>query len=171
MVWPYSACSGEACAAALIASGPMLAISERGVRILVHATGVGAPRATVSPRGAVPSASRAPGIQGEPPEDSDGEGYDWRRQWQRRLADGGWAAVHWPVEYGGRGGTPTQKAIYDEEMARARAPLTVNTLGLTFLGPTVPRTNHLRQPRVLGTRGRRLTDGRVGVGRRRQPSR
>jgi hypothetical protein len=37
----------------------------------VSATGQGAPRATVSPRGAVPPASRAPGIQGEPPEDSD----------------------------------------------------------------------------------------------------
>src|SRR3954468_13006069 len=37
----------------------------------VSATGVGAPRATVAPRGAVPPASRAPGIQGEPPEDSD----------------------------------------------------------------------------------------------------
>jgi hypothetical protein len=37
----------------------------------VSATGVGGPRATVAPRGAVPEASRAPGIQGEPPEDSD----------------------------------------------------------------------------------------------------
>ena len=26
------------------------------------------------------------------------------------------------VEFGGRGGTPAQKSIYDEEMARARAP-------------------------------------------------
>lgn len=37
----------------------------------VSATGLGAPRATVAPRGAVPAASRAPGIQGEPPQDSD----------------------------------------------------------------------------------------------------
>ena len=29
------------------------------------------------------------------------------------------------------------KAIYDEEMVRARAPQTVNALGLTFLAPTV----------------------------------
>ena len=43
MVWPYSACSGDALAAAPIASGPMVSISERGARILVHATGVGAP--------------------------------------------------------------------------------------------------------------------------------
>src|SRR3954451_16741323 len=37
----------------------------------VSATGVGAPRASVAPRGAVPEASRAPGIQGEPPQDTD----------------------------------------------------------------------------------------------------
>jgi hypothetical protein len=30
-------------AAAAIASGPMVSISDRGARILVHATGVGAP--------------------------------------------------------------------------------------------------------------------------------
>jgi len=43
MVWPYSACSSLAFAAAEIASGPMVSISDRGERILVHATGVGAP--------------------------------------------------------------------------------------------------------------------------------
>jgi hypothetical protein len=37
----------------------------------VSATGVGAPRATVSPRGAVPEASRVPGIQGDLPADTD----------------------------------------------------------------------------------------------------
>ena len=25
------------------------------------------------------------------------------KDWQRRLYDGGWIAVHWPREYGGRG--------------------------------------------------------------------
>jgi alkylation response protein AidB-like acyl-CoA dehydrogenase len=68
---------------------------------------------------------------------SSDEAFDLRRDWERNKALAGWAGIQWPKEYGGRGGTPTQKAIYDEEMARARAPLTVNTLGLTFLGPTV----------------------------------
>ena len=36
----------------------------------------------------------------------------WRRDFQRRLYDGGWAAPHWPVEYGGRGATLTQSAIF-----------------------------------------------------------
>ena len=74
---------------------------------------------------------------GEPPEDSDGEGYEWRRDWQRRLAEAGWAAVHWPVEYGGRGATLTESAIFFEELARAGAPLPANVLGLLLAGPTI----------------------------------
>jgi alkylation response protein AidB-like acyl-CoA dehydrogenase len=36
----------------------------------------------------------------------DGDGrdrYAWLRDWQRRLHEGGWAGVDWPVEYGGVG--------------------------------------------------------------------
>jgi alkylation response protein AidB-like acyl-CoA dehydrogenase len=65
------------------------------------------------------------------------EGFELRRRWERDKALAGWAGINWPTEYGGRGGTPTQKAIHDEEMAGARAPQTVNNLGLTFLAPTV----------------------------------
>ncbi|HEX4018623.1 MAG TPA: acyl-CoA dehydrogenase family protein [Frankiaceae bacterium] len=65
------------------------------------------------------------------------EGFELRREWERNKALAGWAGINWPSEFGGRGGTATQKAIYDEEMARARAPQTVNNLGLTFLAPTV----------------------------------
>ncbi len=68
---------------------------------------------------------------------SPAESFDLRREWEADKARAGYAGINWPKEYGGRGGTATQKAIYDEEMARANAPLTVNTLGLTFLGPTV----------------------------------
>ncbi len=68
---------------------------------------------------------------------SPAESFDLRREWEAGKARAGFAGIDWPKEYGGRGGTPTQKAIYDEEMARANAPITVNTLGLTFLGPTV----------------------------------
>jgi alkylation response protein AidB-like acyl-CoA dehydrogenase len=45
--------------------------------------------------------------------------------------------VHWPVEYGGRGGTLTQSAIFFEELGKARAPLPANTLGLVMGGPTL----------------------------------
>jgi alkylation response protein AidB-like acyl-CoA dehydrogenase len=61
----------------------------------------------------------------------------WRKNWQRRLYDAGWAAPAWPVEYGGRGATLTESAIYYEEIGRARVPLAANTLGLLLGGPTL----------------------------------
>ena len=58
------------------------------------------------------------------PEPTDeGQNYGWRRDWQRRLYEDGWAAVHWPREYGGRGASLTESAIFFEELGRARAPL------------------------------------------------
>jgi alkylation response protein AidB-like acyl-CoA dehydrogenase len=72
----------------------------------------------------------------EPEGDEDGH-YAWRRDFQRELAAGGWAAVHWPVEYGGRGATLTESAIFFEELGRSRAPLPANVLGLLLAGPTI----------------------------------
>src|SRR2546421_1447297 len=60
-----------------------------------------------------------------------------RRAWQRRPYDAGWAAPPWPTEYGGRGATPTESAIYFEEIGRARVPLPANILGLLLGGPTL----------------------------------
>jgi alkylation response protein AidB-like acyl-CoA dehydrogenase len=69
--------------------------------------------------------------------DGEDEQYNWRRDFQRRLAAGGWAAVHWPREYGGRGATLTQSAIFFEELGRSGAPLPANVLGLLLAGPTI----------------------------------
>jgi len=80
---------------------------------------------------------------------SPDEAFDKRRQWEADKARAGWAGIHWPVEFGGRGGTAAQKAIYDEEMARANAPLTVNALGLTFLAPTVMAIGTPEQKREI----------------------
>ncbi len=68
---------------------------------------------------------------------SDQERFEIRREWEAGKAAAGFAGIAWPTEYGGRGGTPTMKAIYDEEMAKAGAPSSVNVLGLSFLAPTV----------------------------------
>ncbi|MGI8863552.1 MAG: acyl-CoA dehydrogenase family protein [Solirubrobacteraceae bacterium] len=75
-------------------------------------------------------------VAGEAPEGED-DHYTWRRDFQRRLAAGGWAAVHWPREYGGRGATLTQSAIFFEELGRSGAPLPANVLGLLLAGPTI----------------------------------
>jgi alkylation response protein AidB-like acyl-CoA dehydrogenase len=76
----------------------------------------------------------------DPGEEPVGEGEDnwqWRRDFQRKLADDGWAAVHWPREYGGRGATLTESAIFFEELGRSGAPLPVNVLGILLAGPTI----------------------------------
>jgi alkylation response protein AidB-like acyl-CoA dehydrogenase len=74
---------------------------------------------------------------GREPEGDEDAHYAWRRDFQRRLADDGWAAVHWPVEYGGRGATLTQSAIFFEELGRSGAPMMANVLGLLLAGPTI----------------------------------
>jgi alkylation response protein AidB-like acyl-CoA dehydrogenase len=66
-----------------------------------------------------------------------GRGFEFRRDWQRRLHEGGWAGVWWPTEYGGRGATLVESAIFSEELARARLPYPANILGLAMGGPTL----------------------------------
>jgi len=72
----------------------------------------------------------------EPLHDEDAH-YAWRRDFQRRLAGAGYAAVHWPTEYGGRAATMTESAIFFEELGRSGAPLPANVLGLLLAGPTI----------------------------------
>src|SRR5438552_7360679 len=80
-------------------------------------------------------AENAPGPK--PTEGGEDAEQAWRRDWQRRLYEAGWAAPHWPVEYGGRGATPSESAIYFEEIGRARVPMAANILGLLLGGPTL----------------------------------
>jgi acyl-CoA dehydrogenase len=56
--------------------------------------------------------------------------------WQRVLAKRGWAAPHWPVEWGGCGWTPKQHDIFASEMAAADAPK-VSPLGLVMAAPVL----------------------------------
>jgi len=81
-------------------------------------------------------ADHSPPPTTEPEADEDAH-YAWRRDFQCELAQDGWAAVHWPPEYGGRGATLTQSAIFFEELGRSGAPLPANVLGLLLAGPTI----------------------------------
>jgi len=80
---------------------------------------------------------------------SSTESFGIRREWEQKKAQAGFAGIQWPVEYGGRGGSPTMKAIYDEELAKANAPSTVNPLGLAFLAPTVMAVGTEEQKREI----------------------
>jgi alkylation response protein AidB-like acyl-CoA dehydrogenase len=66
-----------------------------------------------------------------------GEQVRFELEWQKKLHAGGWAGVSWPQEYGGRGATLIEQAIFLEELARARAPRPANILGLVMGGPVV----------------------------------
>ncbi len=61
----------------------------------------------------------------------------WGRVWQAKLAEDRWIGIHWPAEYGGRGASPVQVAIYNMEYARSRALQPVNRVGINLAGPTL----------------------------------
>jgi alkylation response protein AidB-like acyl-CoA dehydrogenase len=63
--------------------------------------------------------------------------FKMRRAWQKKLFESSWVGVGWPKQYGGRGATLMQEAIYNEELARAKAPSTANVIGLGMAGPTI----------------------------------
>ena len=59
------------------------------------------------------------------------------RQFQRAIADAGYAGLSWPREYGGRDASLTEQAIFLQEYDRANAPDRLNTLGEGLAGPTI----------------------------------
>jgi len=59
------------------------------------------------------------------------------REWQRTLYSGRWVGINWPVEYGGRGASLAQVAVYNEELAHARAPQILGRAGVSLVGPTL----------------------------------
>jgi alkylation response protein AidB-like acyl-CoA dehydrogenase len=61
----------------------------------------------------------------------------YAKGWQHRLAEAGWCGVAWPKEYGGRGATLIQQIIFQEELARAKAPQFIGLAGLTMGGPVL----------------------------------
>nr|WP_206324416.1 acyl-CoA dehydrogenase family protein [Streptomyces sp. HNM0574] len=57
------------------------------------------------------------------------------RETVRRLGRDGWLGVGWPVEYGGRGMTPTEQFVFFDEAAQAGVPLPL--MALNTVGPTI----------------------------------
>jgi alkylation response protein AidB-like acyl-CoA dehydrogenase len=84
--------------------------------------------------GSVPRAWRRPRFWID--RDGTDSSFELRRAWEKDRRDNGFAGVDWPVEFGGRGADHEIRAVHDEEMARARAPIGP-LLGLTYLGTTL----------------------------------
>ena len=61
----------------------------------------------------------------------------YSKSWQRRLTEAGWCGIAWPAEYGGRGATLLQQIMFQEELARVKAPQFINLAGLTMGGPVL----------------------------------
>ncbi len=59
------------------------------------------------------------------------------RDWQRRLFDGGWAAIAWPREHGGRGATAIERWLFDQELDRAGAPRPPAASYVDLIGPAL----------------------------------
>jgi alkylation response protein AidB-like acyl-CoA dehydrogenase len=60
-----------------------------------------------------------------------------RREWQRKLAEAGLAAVTWPAEYGGQGLGPLHQVVVNQEIGRAGVPGVFDVIGVGMLGPTI----------------------------------
>jgi alkylation response protein AidB-like acyl-CoA dehydrogenase len=92
-------------------------------------------------------AAEAPAARG----DDDGHVAE-RRAWQRTLAEGGLAAVTWPVEYGGAGLGPLQQVVVSQEIGRAGVPGVFDFIGVGMLGPTLmAHGSEDQKQRHLGT--------------------
>jgi len=56
--------------------------------------------------------------------------------WQKILHGRGWAAPHWPAEYGGPGWGPTERYLFADALAAEGAPEPL-PFGLTMVGPVI----------------------------------
>jgi alkylation response protein AidB-like acyl-CoA dehydrogenase len=57
-------------------------------------------------------------------------------EWHRILYRKGWAAPHWPVEFGGPGFDVTRRFILQDELERANTP-GLSPFGLVMVGPAI----------------------------------
>ncbi len=73
----------------------------------------------------------------KPSGENDPNYWNQLRAWQNMLFQGGWAGVSWPKDFGGRGATPIEAALYLEELAACNAPDSIGTIGEGLVGPTI----------------------------------
>src|SRR5258708_25178987 len=62
------------------------------------------------------------------------ESFPYLRSWQRKLYEGGWAAVSWPKEYGGAAASPLRRNRFWGEKERGGAPPRSDSLGVRVVG-------------------------------------
>ena len=81
--------------------------------------------------------------------EAEARAWEAMKDWQRTKYEGGWAAITWPEEYGGRGGTPVEAMIFNEEQARFDVPAGFIAASLGMIGPALMRFGSERQKAYL----------------------
>ena len=69
------------------------------------------------------------------------------REWQKKLYDGGWAAISFPREHGGRAATVIERWLFDEELDRAGAPRPATGAYVDLIGGAILRHGSEEQRR------------------------
>ncbi|HYE47603.1 MAG TPA: acyl-CoA dehydrogenase [Caulobacter sp.] len=59
------------------------------------------------------------------------------KAWQKKKAEAGWACLHWPKEYGGRGASPIERVIWGQEEGVFGALSGTFIIGHGMCGPTL----------------------------------
>ena len=59
------------------------------------------------------------------------------KAWQKKKADAGWACLHWPKEYGGRGSSPIERVIWQQEEGPFGKLSGMFIIGHGMCGPTM----------------------------------
>jgi alkylation response protein AidB-like acyl-CoA dehydrogenase len=72
-----------------------------------------------------------------PHDGADPEALKLAQAWQACKADAGYACLLWPKEYGGRGATPMETLVYEEEERKYPLPGSVFRIGLGMAGPVL----------------------------------
>lgn len=60
-----------------------------------------------------------------------------RKDWERKMGEGGWIGIGWPEKYGGRGASLEDLVDFNEEYAAHGGPGRAGHIGETLLAPTL----------------------------------
>ena len=64
------------------------------------------------------------------------------KAWQKTKSLGGWACLHWPVEYGGRGASPIERVIWQQEEGAYAKLAGIFLIGQGMIAPTLMAYAH-----------------------------
>jgi alkylation response protein AidB-like acyl-CoA dehydrogenase len=70
-------------------------------------------------------------------DEQDAAHLEMAKAWQRTKFEAGWAAIHWPVEHGGRGQSGIEAGVFAEEESHFDVSARFFVVGIDMAGPTL----------------------------------